>query len=985
MVMLAASDQEFDEFIDICERITTLSNELNRFNLTTIKSRSYQLEPHEQAIYTLHIRHVLDFCKVLEGVAASSGPNAITPTPSTNTTTDPNGNTARPSATADRGYISTTPAASPSEQTINPRGATSAVPPRGVGSSSQNHTAALGAQVSYPVSANMVASTSPPSSIPAAGAQATCILDRCYYAGSDYMAQGEMDINIRKGDRIKVVTLMDNDTMGLGSNLETGAMGTFLISCITTGTLAPEGAEDELPANPDDQNENPSSSEVNANVAVAGPSTTAERQREWSPIPVPNPLNRKIGRHVAARAYQSGSVLEASLERGDEVEIMFWEDDEIAVGIHIPTQLEGLFRGSMLLFAGSEGGEPSASASSLQNGGSVSAGVRVVPLNDGRVVEIPADVPFAERKESLDKIARGATVQSGLSATGDSSERKNILAAVVAFQQNDANQYKDYLDRIDETPQSSSQSMTPQRLQQSPEPTMARNITSAVVSSLRNSPVQVSLENLHPSLLQRVQTTPNPPGIPHSGASGMSSLPHGITVAGGPHHSHHQSPSSPNAPMSPGSVLPNPVIAAAIAASAASGPSSPADVQPPPRVSSAVFGKTITGERGVPSASAELTPEEERRLQGAKHVLAELHATEESYMNLLRVFQEFVVEPMREARILSNVDIDRAFKHLQPIHELSVKVEMHLREAAHSGTGDPTPVVNLFLKNIQHEEWIVYENYIKNYQPAKQILQKMTARTDAKGEQFRAFCRKIEKDDNCDRKNLDDFMMLPIQRITRYWLLLERLKKYMETGSVAYEGIEVAERYMKEVGNTLQGVQIREEEMRKMFEIVNTVDNCPSSILSYSKRRFVAEHECMDLVGATFGYGIHPAAGGVFHEGGHENTDIYQNVSNMVQPGPGSRRLFVFTDCLLVAAYRTGRKSAAAAKKLELVQKLDSKRVMIDNRRDDVEMETDIILRLRIVSPFVGKPDDMFHFRMNDVRARKSVEKAIMMAHAPLK
>ncbi|KAI8855086.1 hypothetical protein BC829DRAFT_109629 [Chytridium lagenaria] len=203
----------------------------------------------------------------------------------------------------------------------------------------------------------------------------------------------------------------------------------------------------------------------------------------------------------------------------------------------------------------------------------------------------------------------------------------------------------------------------------------------------------------------------------------------------------------------------------------------------------------------------------------------------------------------------------------------------------------------------------------------------------------------------------------------------------MEPESVMYESIDVAERYMKEVGNTLQGVQIREEEMRKMFEIVNTVDNCPSSILSYSKRRFVAEYDCMDLVGAAFGYGITPAAGGVFNDVA-DGIDGYQLVSNMVQAGPGPRRLFVFTDCILVAAYRTGRKAASVTKKLELVQKLDSKRVMIDNRRDDFEMETDIILRLRIVSPFVGKPDDSFHFRMSDVRSRKAVEKTIMVAHA---
>ncbi|KAJ3103486.1 hypothetical protein HDU97_010069 [Phlyctochytrium planicorne] len=873
-------DQQFEDFLDICERIMVLSNDLNKYNLSSFQNRVFQLEPHEQAIYTLHTRHVLDFCKTLDPIISRSGP--IVPLPLVD---EPVAPVEQPIQPPVRSFL--TPGAGPTPPSES---ASTPIPP---GRSPQSAAAAaLLLSGGGPMSS--AASSATETAVAGSSQSSELLMDRVYYAGQDFSATTEMDINIKKGDRIKVVMIMDDEAMALGSNVETGAMGTFPVACATTGTLAPKDAEN-APSRSVDTATNISGdggSTLPRGASLGAGEAPTEQKGEWSPLPVPNPLNRKIGRHVASRSYQSGSVLEASLERGDEVEIMFWEDDEIAVGIHIPTQSEGLFRGSMLIFSGEEGDGTGAGISSASMG----QGVRTLPLNDGRMIEIPTDMPFAERKESLAPKAAGVV---------DNSERKSILAAVVAFQQNDANQYKDYLDQIDND--GSSTSAYPPH---------------------QYDPYQ-----------QRNPNMPNPYHRPMHNAGGFPGPGQMMPQAGG---------------------LEN--------------------VLPPPRVSSAVFGMTITGDRGVPSTSnpTVMTPEEERRLQGAKHVLSELHATEESYMKLLRIFMDHVVEPMREARILTSVDIDRMFKHLQPIHELSVKVESHLREAADSGTGDPTPVVNLFLKNIQHEEWIVYENYIKNYQPAKQIIQKMAARADAKGEQFRQFCRKIENDENCARKNLDDFMMLPIQRITRYWLLLERLKKYMEVGSVGYESIEVAENYMKEVGNTLQGVQIREEEMRKMFEIVNTVDNCPSSILSYSKRRFIAEYDCMDLNGASFGYGLVPSAGGVL-PGMSEAVEGWQVVSNMVTSGPGQRRLFVFSDCILVAAYRTGRRAANVAKKLELVQKLDSRRILIENRTE-IEMETDIMLRLRIVSHQNGKPDDVFHFRMNDVRSRKAVEKTIFAA-----
>ncbi|KAJ3112851.1 hypothetical protein HDU96_004112 [Phlyctochytrium bullatum] len=336
-------------------------------------SKTFSLSPGERAIYTNRIQHVIDFCQVMVAVAARTGPTATSSTESDANLTHPGQN---------------------------------------------------------------VSSSAPKNSY---------ILDRVYLAGMDYKAQSEMDINIRRGDRVKIVTVMDDETLGLGSNLETGTSGTFPILCVTSGTITSENTEAELIAQQERHAETEAGlSSGSVTNAVPGQlSLDADAQynlpngnREWSPLPVPNPLNRKIGRHVAARSYQSGSVLEASLELGDEVEIMFWEDDEVAVGIHIPTQSEGLFRGSMLVYAGEASASAVLAAVGQGDPSQLTPGGRL-PLIPGATISAQ---PFNDSQGSLYRpsVENAAIPDPG--GASESSERKNILAAVVAFQQTDANE-----------------------------------------------------------------------------------------------------------------------------------------------------------------------------------------------------------------------------------------------------------------------------------------------------------------------------------------------------------------------------------------------------------------------------------------------------------------------------------------------------------------------------------------------------------------
>jgi predicted transcriptional regulator YheO len=69
----------------------------------------------------------------------------------------------------------------------------------------------------------------------------------------------------------------------------------------------------------------------------------------------------------------------------------------------------------------------------------------------------------------------------------------------------------------------------------------------------------------------------------------------------------------------------------------------------------------------------------------------------------------------------------------------------------------------------------------------KKITSQTAALKNEKGRAFREFCTNMEKSESCKKKSLDEFMILPIQRITRYHLLLKRLKEFTDKNSTTFD------------------------------------------------------------------------------------------------------------------------------------------------------------------------------------------------------
>ncbi|KAI9331446.1 hypothetical protein DFJ73DRAFT_73351 [Zopfochytrium polystomum] len=313
--------------------------------------------------------------------------------------------------------------------------------------------------------------------------------------------------------------------------------------------------------------------------------------------------------------------------------------------------------------------------------------------------------------------------------------------------------------------------------------------------------------------------------------------------------------------------------------------------------------------------------------------------------------------------------------------QLAEKMEAYLSEARGK---DPGVVAELFLKKINYNEWKVYHDYIRFYQAGRQVLAAMEAKSGPEGDRFRQFVKKLRKDEATEGKTIQEFMMLPIQHITRYGLLLVRLRSYSKEGSDQAEKIKDAENYMREVGNTLERIQTREEGIRAMFQLFYSVENVPVSFVSYSQRRFQGEYAAVDIDGHCLGFGLDPAEGfkkptgfgldeAVGGRGGPAGTSA-EPAAATVAAGP--RRLFLFSDCILVAAGSStavldGAAAGPSSKKLELVARLPFSVITA------IEEEDENILRLQCVN---GSRLETFRFRLEDAKKRQALALAIQLS-----
>ena len=133
----------------------------------------------------------------------------------------------------------------------------------------------------------------------------------------------------------------------------------------------------------------------------------------------------------------------------------------------------------------------------------------------------------------------------------------------------------------------------------------------------------------------------------------------------------------------------------------------------------------------------------------------------------------------------------------------------------------------------------MYKNYIANLNDALKILADLKT-----NEAFSQFMRQTV--DPSARLTIDDYLIMPMQRIPRYVLLLQQLQKHTLPSDPSYSGISKSIDIFKEVADTLNASVSEKEKNSKMKTIYLQLCDYPKDTfgnLIQPQRKFIKEGE----------------------------------------------------------------------------------------------------------------------------------------------
>ncbi|KAJ3127578.1 hypothetical protein HK098_006107 [Nowakowskiella sp. JEL0407] len=801
--------------------------------------------------------------------------------------------------------------------------------------------------------------------------------DKIYIAVKNFIAVNPdqtSQVNLKAGDLLKCSCIMDDFV--LGANTTTNVDGIFPLNCIG---YVHEAQRDFIEAN-------------------KPPAT---------PIPEVKVIDKPVGLYVAIAAYKPTNEVEVAMEVGDELEITTWGDENIAMGFHRKSKIQGQFPAHLIKYLGTSRNQPQnfrpGSLHSLYGENQQFS----EELTTSSEEIIPPAVPIMSRHDSLigSKYIAPTTplISQMVMPNGDQVriepipvERDQILAHIAEYQHDYAVALNLYRDQMKELKQEGKEVPLSLNLE------LMRQLTSNMAEIPRNSLSRGSESNSGPSRVDslfsfqnqsllnsptptiKIPTTPlaHQNSISNSANSGSpqnltSPLHHTGTVntvgdyfdtrANIPpparfdsirqHHNSQPSPTNSVSEATTTSPEANPNFNQVIESKSTIISNNPLQREP-----------STGADLPPPTRPLKTKPTLQQRINKRRGVILELYHTEGNYRDELKVLTDSIMLSILEQNFLSKVQSDRvtkAMKGVGELHSLSVTVYQKLEEATKDKDGNAYQVARIFLEHV--DEWNAYIKYVENYSDIHNVVRYLEKSPPPLGTKFHDFQEKLRNRPECGRKDIYHFLIIPIKRIGHYWLLLSTLKKYVE------HEVAAAENYMWQIGSLLNQAKKREEQIEKMFEVFNFMKGCPPNILSQSKRQFIKQFDFQNMSGTSLVSHTPPAHG----HGSHSKRGASV-------PTIDEFHLFLFSDCFLIAsAYqpKEGKKGKESfveggpAYKYLFEKRVAIEGLVVVEKSDDEET----VVRMKYRQD-TANPDGQFIFKMQSVAEKLELCDTILAA-----
>ncbi|CAG9856236.1 unnamed protein product [Phyllotreta striolata] len=209
---------------------------------------------------------------------------------------------------------------------------------------------------------------------------------------------------------------------------------------------------------------------------------------------------------------------------------------------------------------------------------------------------------------------------------------------------------------------------------------------------------------------------------------------------------------------------------------------------------------------------ASALPEHPQPTEKRDFVIKELLETEKNYVDVLEKLRKNFIMPLaNQMRSDHHSCIFYKLKELKEVHTEFLDDLLRVRN-------NPTVrISNIFMRF--REKFLIYGGYCANLTKATTILQELCD-TD---EIFNQIIIKYEKEDNNGRFKLRDVLSVPMQRILKYHLLLDKLIEHTSESHEEYNDLKRAKEAMRDVAGYINEVARDSEHLDVINNLQETI------------------------------------------------------------------------------------------------------------------------------------------------------------------
>jgi len=236
-----------------------------------------------------------------------------------------------------------------------------------------------------------------------------------------------------------------------------------------------------------------------------------------------------------------------------------------------------------------------------------------------------------------------------------------------------------------------------------------------------------------------------------------------------------------------------------------------------------------------------------KRFRKRRQVASEILSSEKTYVDNLEILKQCFMEPLRKAAstgkpILSSDKIGLIFSNLDFIKSINGELLTRLDERI--ANWYPEQQVGDVFVDLADALRYSYAQYINNYDQALKTLSFCSHQES----NFQHFLEQNKNHPKHGYLDIGSYLILPVQRLPRYTLLLEKLVEYTPNDNSDYENLRNALLKIKDVTDFVNDNKKKAENLQKIISIQSSIIGKIKSLF-HLNREFISEQGFVVLQG----------------------------------------------------------------------------------------------------------------------------------------